>query len=660
MASPSLRENPNQIQENPEVNTRQTFEFFVKAIKYVWPFRVRFGLKASMGILSLIPIAFFPWPYRIITDHVIYKVPIGDQPTPFPWFIQPFIDLLADSTPLQILFWVMVCQVIMMIAFGSFGGSLGDRADAGLAGGVDQATTTENAANHGESFLGGLFGLYEFQFTMKLTQTLNHFYRSKLFRKLKSLRMPDYDNESIGDGIYRVMYDTTVVTGVCYDIILTPIIGPFNIVIQTSILLEVYGWDSPLPWLALAFAPVAFITTYPFAGWARRTNLRSRQTGSTTTSTVEEGMANILAVQSLGGKGRQQKQFDDDSKASFSTYRWSALVGYFAGVVFMLFGTFVGLWLGFYVADQIIDGVYSVGDFWIVVGSFWGVVDSTRRFGDMWIRLQGNAAGLNRVFFLMDRKGEEDPPEARTMERVQKNLRVENLSFHYEEGRPVLENINFEARMGQYTAFVGQAGVGKTTLAYMIPRFLEPSSGRVLIDGKDIAGVTFDSLRSQISYVFQETILFDETIEKNIRRGNPKASFEDVQRVARTAGADEFIQKLDDGYQTHLGRGGGKLSGGQKQRLSIARALLRDSAIMIFDEPTSALDSRTEMQVVEALKEAAKTRIILVIAHRLSTVRQADQILFLGDGKILEQGNHEELMAKEGGKYRHYVELQTQ
>ena len=120
MASPSLRQNPNQIQENPEVNTRQTFEFFVKAIKYVWPFRVRFGLKAVMAILSLIPIAFFPWPYRIITDHVIYKVPIGDQPTPFPWFIQPFIDLVADSTPLQILFWVMVCQVIMMIFFGSF------------------------------------------------------------------------------------------------------------------------------------------------------------------------------------------------------------------------------------------------------------------------------------------------------------------------------------------------------------------------------------------------------------------------------------------------------------------------------------------------------------------------------------------------------------
>jgi ABC-type multidrug transport system fused ATPase/permease subunit len=208
-------------------------------------------------------------------------------------------------------------------------------------------------------------------------------------------------------------------------------------------------------------------------------------------------------------------------------------------------------------------------------------------------------------------------------------------------------------------AFAGPAGAGKTTLAYLVPRFIEPQSGQVRIDGHDIADVSLTSLRSQIAFVFQETVLFDASIEENIKLGNRAASETDIRRAARIAGAHEFIEALPDGYRTRLGRAGGKLSAGQKQRLSIARALVRNAPILILDEPTSALDPDTERQLVASLREASRTRIVIVIAHRLSTIRGADEIFFLDQGRIVERGSHAELMRQANGAYRSYVELQT-
>jgi ABC-type multidrug transport system fused ATPase/permease subunit len=193
----------------------------------------------------------------------------------------------------------------------------------------------------------------------------------------------------------------------------------------------------------------------------------------------------------------------------------------------------------------------------------------------------------------------------------------------------------------------------------MVPRFLSPGRGRVLADGIDLRDVTHESLRSQIAMVFQETTLFDDTVAGNIRVGKPDASDTEVRRAARVAGADDFVQRLPLGYETPLGRGGGKLSVGQKQRLAIARALVRDAPILILDEPTSALDPLTERDLVAALHEASRTRLVLVIAHRLSSIRSADQIFFVDGGRIVERGTHEELMSRPAGAYRRFVELQT-
>jgi ABC-type multidrug transport system fused ATPase/permease subunit len=287
------------------------------------------------------------------------------------------------------------------------------------------------------------------------------------------------------------------------------------------------------------------------------------------------------------------------------------------------------------------------------------ILGASLDLGALWFVVQDNAAGLQRVFFLMDQPAEQDVPGAAALPPLREGVRIENVDFEYPDGTPGLRGVSLEVRRGQLIALAGPAGAGKTTLAYLIPRFLRPTRGRVLFDGVDAAGVTLASLRSQVAFVFQETALFDMTVEENIRIGKPDATDVEVRRAAQIAGADEFIRRLPRGYSTPLGRAGGKLSVGQKQRLAIARALVREAPVLILDEPTSALDPRTERELVAALHEAARSRIVLVIAHRLSTIRAAHQILFLERGRIVERGSHGELVSREGGAYRRFVELQT-
>ena len=214
-------------------------------------------------------------------------------------------------------------------------------------------------------------------------------------------------------------------------------------------------------------------------------------------------------------------------------------------------------------------------------------------------------------------------------------------------------------RVGEIIALVGPTGAGKTSLAYLIPRFLRPSSGEVLADDYDLSKVKVESLRKQTSYVFQETQLFSESIAQNIRYGKNEATDQEIERAAQIAGAHEFISKLPDDYETNLGTVTSKLSVGQKQRIAIARGLLRESQILILDEPTSALDPETESYLIDALHEAAKDKLVIIIAHRLSTIVHSDRIYFLEDGEIRESGSHSELMNLQEGQYKNYVAMQT-
>jgi len=599
-------------------------------------------------------------PIKLLLDHVIGSLPLAERIDSFPWLARPLVRLLVGASPAEILGWTVAAQALLLVAIGQIGSDGGerDRTEAWLASGVDAATSTENAANAGFSFAGGLFGLFDFRFTLRLTQDLNHHYRSRLFERIQSLPLHRLDDTKIGDAVYRLMYDTPSITQTCYRLLLVPTLVPFAIAAYAFTI-----WDSfRQPWLAaaaLAFAPLAFVATWPFARLLRRQGLRSRRAGSTSTSSLEEGVANILAVQSQGGESRERERFDRDSATSFRRHRGLIALGMLAILAAFVPGVVLLRAVFLEVVDLVIAGRLSLGDFSLLFTYFVQIGVFAVMLGSLWFALQSAAPGLARVFYLMDLPGESDPQGARELARARESLRFEDVDFAWPDGTRALSEVSFEARRGEITALVGPAGAGKTTLVYHVPRFLSPTRGRVLVDGVDLAGVTRASLRAQIAFVFQENALFDGTIEENLRLGKPEASELELRRAAQIAGADEFIRTLPDGFATRLGRGGAGLSVGQKQRLAIARALLRDAPILILDEPTSALDPDTERRLVAALREAARERIVLVIAHRLSTVREADQILFLRDGRIVERGTHAELVARPDGAYRRYAELQA-
>lgn len=649
------------FEERERISGSETATLLRRALRYVRPFRARFGVKLVLLILSLLPFLLLPWPVKIVIDHVVEANPIGQTVTPYPFFVKPFLGPLAGASPLEILLATTAAQAVLLFLIGAIGAaaSENDRVDAYLAGGQDVATRSENQANAGFSLAGGLLGYLDFRWTIRLTQDLNHHYRSKLYERIHALPMTAFDDERIGDAVYRVMYDTPAITETCYRLLLTPIAAPLNVVLVVSMIALVYGDHPLLALCGLGFIPLIFLATLPFTGLARRNAERARKAGATTTSTAEESLTNILAVQSLGGEAREQQRFDDDSWESFSTFRDLLKVGIFATLAGTVPGVILGAFVFLYVTELVIAGALSPGDFAVLFTYFLLIVGSCVDLGALWMRLQEQAIGLHRVFFLMDLPGERDHPGAKPLPAVREGLRLENVSLRYPDGTTALREVSLTARVGEMTALVGPAGAGKSSLAYLVPRFLSASEGRVLLDGICVEELSMDALREKISFVFQETVLFDDTVEANIRLGRPEATDAEVVRAATLAGADEFIRRLPEGYRTRLGRGGGNLSVGQKQRLSIARALVRETPVLILDEPTSALDPDTEQRLVAALREASRRRLVLVIAHRLSTVRAADQIVFLQDGRIVERGDHETLLAMPDGAYRRFVDLQA-
>ncbi len=638
----------------------ETLEVAARGMFFVRHFFWRYIAKTVLAFLAgAIPITILPWPVKILIDHVVLGRPVSEA-TGYPPLWHPFLDAFAGATPLEVLAAVMGIFAALIVLMGAYasGEWARDEVDANLEEGHDTATRVENRLHGGHSHVGGIYGFIEFKINTRLTQSINHYLRSRLFERIKALPMTTLEDQRIGDSVYRVMYDTPSINMPFYEGWGRTVMCIAGIAMAVGTFMSAYPESPGFVLITAAVFPVFFVLSTPFWRMARRRAQASRAAGAIATSTIEEGMDNVLVVQSLGGNRKEKERFGDDSGESFKRYRGFVWIGVSVGQIVEIGYFMIVMGCILYATTQIVDGGMSPGDYGALLFYLKWIRGPARAMGLAWVELQYHASGLRRVFALMDMAAEEDLG-SRKLPRIERGVALRNVGFVYPDGRRALAGINLTAAVGQIVAIAGPTGAGKTTLAGLIPRYRVATEGEVLIDGVNANDATLGSLRSQVTYVFQETQLFSESILDNIRFGKPVASPGEVERVARIAGAHDFIAALPDGYQTVLGSNSSKLSVGQKQRIAIARGLLRDSRILILDEPTSALDPETEEYLVRSLREAARDRLVIVIAHRLSTIAGADKIVFLEDGQLREIGSHAELMAQAGGHCRHFVELQT-
>jgi len=658
----SIRDLTAEYENIPHMGFVETLRILARSWSFVRFFKIRFAIKWVLTLISLMfPILVLPWTLQIMIDHVVLGNPIDSSTgyLGFPAYLHPILDLMQDMSALEILSWLTGSSFLLVIFFGAYSNEQRDTSEADMQQGNDTATQQDNWTHGGFSFSGGITGYYEYKMNSRLTQSINHLIRAKLFHRIQSLPITTLEDQRIGDAIYRVMYDSPSINQIFYEIINRPTLSTILFIAAMATMMSAFPHVPEVVWCAAAIFPIYILITGPFSSAMRRVQEKSRHSGSVTTSTIEEGMDNILAVQSLGGDDKERERFGEDSKESFKRFRFTVLVEILLANAQGLGGVLI-LTIAFWVVvSRVIDGDLTPGNYGSLMFYFGWMAGPAISFATLWIHLQRFAPGMRRVFALMDLPVEEDLGHLR-IDTISEDIAIKGAGLVYPDGRRALKDVSFEAKIGQIVAFVGPTGSGKTSLAYLLPRYHMATEGEVFIDGVDVRDIKIESLRSQITYVFQETQLFSLSIFDNICFGKPEASQAEVERVAKIAGIHDFIISLPEGYETKLGSTAvSKLSVGQKQRIAIARGLLRDSKILILDEPTSALDPETEQYLVNALKEASKDRLVIIIAHRLSTIANADKIIFLEDGVILEQGSPGELMRNEDSHYRNYVRLQT-
>lgn len=471
--------------------------------------------------------------------------------------------------------------------------------------------------------------------------------RSDIFSHYQKLTFAFYDNQKVGALLSRITSDLFDITELLHhgpeDIVISIIklLGSFIILLNINVKLTI---------VAFIFVPVMVI----FAGYYNRKMKvafkRNRARIADINSQIEDSLSGIRVVKSFANEHIEMKKFEkgNDNFVAAKKISYRYMAGYHSSLTALT--TLVTVTVLIVGARGLAEQTILVADlvtFLLYINNFIEPVKKLINFTEMF---QNGYSGFDRFLEMMaiapDIKDEEN---AVSVDRLEGKIEFRDVSFHYSDSNEnVLNHVNLDVEAGEYMALVGPSGVGKTTLCSLIPRFYEVSEGSIQIDGMDIRHIKLEDLRNNIGIVQQDVYLFAGTIMENIRYGNPSATDEDVIRAARRANAHEFIMSFPDGYDTDIGQRGAKLSGGQKQRLSIARVFLKNPPILIFDEATSALDNESEKVVQQSLEELAKNRTTFVIAHRLTTIRNARRILVLTENGIEEQGTHEELLAKKG------------
>ena len=471
--------------------------------------------------------------------------------------------------------------------------------------------------------------------------------RAEIFAHMQKLSFSFYDDAKVGQLMSRITSDLFDITELLHH-------GPENIILSV---LKIFGAlvilitiNARLALAAFFVVPILFFYAYFLNRKMRVAFRNNREKIAQINAQIEDNLSGIRVVKSFANEEVENKKFKNGNDgflaAKKNSYHYMGLFQSGVGVFTTLIQVNVIIVGGVLIANKAVN-ISDLITFLLYIGVF---TDPIRTLVDFTEQFQNGYTGFERFREIMDLEPDiTDAKDAVELTNVKGDISFENVSFRYQENTDkILNHVSLEVKAGEYMALVGSSGAGKTTLCSLIPRFYDVTGGCVKIDGKDIRNVTLKSLRNQIGIVQQDVYLFAGTIYENISYGNPDATKEEVIEAAKSANAHEFIMSFPDGYETDIGQRGIKLSGGQKQRLSIARVFLKNPPILIFDEATSALDNESEKVVQESLEALAKNRTTFVIAHRLTTIQNAEKILVLTEDGIAESGTHKELLEKKG------------
>ena len=443
------------------ITSAETLALLGRSLRFVWPYRRQIAVKLALTLTGLSIVLFLPWPIKILIDHVVEGLPVGSSPTPYPIYVAWFVDLLDGLTPFEIVWAVVGVCVVGIVLIGGFGGGVArDAASGGLAEGLDTATQSENQANDSGSRVGGLLGLYEFRYQLRITHRINHALRTLVFGRVMSWPLVRFADASVGDAVYRTMYDTPAISRVCYDILVLPIANLF--VVATVIWTTAHSFSAVPSVIVVAClaAPMVLFSTLLMTGMTRRRSLASRLAGATTTGTVEEGMSNVVAVQSLGAAGRQRDDFAADSDQSFKRFRGYILMYILLIVVLATVGAGLIFYVFFDICAAVVGGRMSAGDFSVVYAYFLQLVSNLSGLGAMWFNLQNNVAGMRRVYEVADSVVDADRQGEREVERPVAHVRVDGTSYRYPDGTEAVSDVDLEGRVGEVVALVGATGGG--------------------------------------------------------------------------------------------------------------------------------------------------------------------------------------------------------
>lgn len=485
-----------------------------------------------------------------------------------------------------------------------------------------------------------------------LGQNMVNEIRMNLFSHLQNLSFSFYDKSETGRIISRVTNDTDTLSMIFVQGIVTVL---SDILTLVGIVIVMLWLSVSLTLATLVVLPILLLSTLVFQSRLRRAYRMTRKKIAKVTSKLQESISGIREIQSFT---RERDTIEVFRQANIENLQANVQAGRIFALLMPVIqiigavGTCIVLWYG---------GILTIGE-GITLGILVAFLAYVTRFFRPIVNLttfyntvQSAMSAAERIFETMDTRPEiADAPEAIELPRVKGRIAFKNVSFGYNPSDPVLKNIDFSVELGRTLAIVGPTGAGKSTMVRLLSRFYEPQSGTITVDGYDVRNVALRSLHNQMGVVLQEPFLFSGTIMENIRYGKLDATDEEVKNIAKLVGAHEFITSLSDGYETEVGERGMRLSVGQRQLISFARALLRDPPILILDEATSSLDPYTELEIKRGLSVLLKNRTSLVIAHRLSTVRNADNIIVVNNGEIVEEGNHRKLMKKRGLYHRLY------